>query len=90
MIRLLEEIRAPEQLAAAAIAGLKSEQDPASRHPPFGKRLANLGFTDIPPIGNVETSAIDQLLSPETASELLTRFDDEWRKKVSDFVSVGR
>jgi len=90
MIRLLEEIRAPEQLAAAAIAGLKSEQDPASRHPPLGKRLANLGFTDIPPIGNVETSAIDQLLSPETASELLTRFDDEWRKKVSDFVSVGR
>jgi Zn-dependent protease with chaperone function len=90
MIRLLEEIRAPEQLAAAAIAGLKSEQDPASRHPPLGKRLANLGFTYIPPIGNVETSAIDQLLSPETASELLTRFDDEWRKKVSDFVSVGR
>jgi hypothetical protein len=89
MISLLEEIRAPEQLAAAAIAGLKSEQDPASRHPPFGRRLANLGFTDIPPIGKVETSAIDQLLSPETASELLTRFDDEWRKKVRDFVSVG-
>ena len=90
MISLLEEIRAPEQLAAAAIAGLKSEQDPASRHPPFGKRLAHLGFTDIPPIDKVETSAIDQLLSPETASELLTSFDGEWRKKVSDFVSVGR
>jgi len=90
MISLLEEIRAPEQLAAAAIAGLKSEQDPASRHPPFGKRLAHLGFTDIPPIDKVETSAIDQLLSPETASELLTSFDGEWRKKVRDFVSVGR
>jgi Zn-dependent protease with chaperone function len=90
MISLLEEIRAPEQVAAAAVAGLKSEQDPESRHPPFGKRLANLGFTDIPPIGKVETSAIDQLLSPETASELLTRFDDEWRKKVREWVSVGR
>ena len=90
MISLLEEIRAPEQLAAAAIAGLKSEQDPASRHPPFGKRLAHLGFTDILPIDKVETSAIDQLLSPETASELLTSFDGEWRKKVRDFVSVGR
>jgi hypothetical protein len=38
----------------------------------------------------VETSAITQLLSPETASELLARFDDEWRKKVRDFVSVGK
>jgi hypothetical protein len=38
----------------------------------------------------VETSAIDQLLSPETAGELLTRFDDEWRKKVQEWVSVGR
>jgi len=38
----------------------------------------------------VETFAIDQLLSPETASELLTSFDGEWRKKVRDFVSVGR
>jgi len=89
MISLLEDIRAPEQLVAAAAAGLTSEQDPGSRHPPFGKRLVNLGFTDIPPIGKVETSAIDQLLSPETASELLTRFDDEWRKKVQDWVSVG-
>jgi len=86
----LEDIRASEQLAAAASAGVKSELDPASTHPPFGKRLANLGFTDIPPIGKVETSAITQLLPPETASELLARFDDEWRKKVRDFVSVGR
>jgi Peptidase family M48 len=90
MISLVEDIRAPDQLAAAAVAGLKSEQDPESRHPPFGKRLANLGFTDVPPIGKVETSAIDQLLSPETASELLTRFDDEWCKKVGEWVSVGR
>jgi hypothetical protein len=64
MISLLEDIRAPEQLVAAAVAGLKSEQDPESRHPPFGKRLVNLGFTDVPPIRKVETSAIDQLLFP--------------------------
>lgn len=90
MMSLLEDIKAPEQLVAAAVAGLKSEEDPASRHPPFGKRLANLGFTDIPPIGRVETSAIDQLLSPETASKLVTRFDEEWRKKMQGWVSVGR
>ena len=86
----LEDIRGPEQLAAAATAGLKSELDPASRHPPFGKRLANLGFTDVPPIDKVETSAIDQLVSPETATALLTRLDDEWRKRAREWVSVGR
>jgi hypothetical protein len=48
------------------------------------------GFTEIPPVGRVETSAIDQLLSPETARELLTRFDEEWRKKMQGRVSVGR
>jgi hypothetical protein len=86
----LEDIRAPEPLAAAATAGVKGELDPASTHPPFGKRLANLGFTDIPPIDKVETSAITQLLSPEAARDLPARFDDEWRKKVREWVSVGR
>jgi hypothetical protein len=37
----------------------------------------------------VQTSAIDQLLSRDAASELRARFDDEWRKTVQDFVSVG-
>jgi len=86
----LEDIRAPEPLVAAASAGVKSEPDPASTHPPFGKRLANLGFTDIPPIDNVENSAIDQLLSPEAVKDLPARFDDEWRRKVREWVSVGR
>lgn len=90
MVALLEDIRAPEQIAAAAAANLKSEQDPESRHPPFGKRLVNLGFTDIPAIDKVETSAIERLLSPEVAAELLARFDDEWCKRVRDFVSVDR
>jgi Zn-dependent protease with chaperone function len=89
-VGLLDDIRAPEQLAAAAVANLKIEQDPESRHPPFGRRLANLGFTDIPAICKVEASAIERLLSPNAASELLTRFDDEWRKRVRDFVSVDR
>ena len=90
IIGLLEDLRAPDQIAAAAVAGLKSEQDPESRHPPFGKRLVNLGFTGIPPIGKVGTSAIDQLLSAEAARELLTRLDDEWRKKVQEWVHVDR
>jgi hypothetical protein len=85
----LEDIRAPEPLAAAAVAALTREEDPESTHPPFRKRLANLGFFDLPPIDNVQTSAIDQLLSRDAASELRARFDDEWRKTVQDFVSVG-
>jgi hypothetical protein len=86
----LDDIRAPEPLAAAATAGLKSEVDVASTHPPFGKRLANLGFRDVPAIDRVETSAIDQLLSQETAHALIARLDDAWRKRVEDYVGVGR
>ena len=56
----------------------------------MGKRLANLGFSDIPPIDKVQNSAIDQVLSPEAVRELPARFDDEWRKNVRELVSVGR
>jgi hypothetical protein len=86
----LADIRAPEQLAAAAVASLKHEQDSESTHPPLDKRLANLGFTDIPPIDKVQNSAVDQILSPEAVRELPARFDDEWRKRVREWVSVGR
>jgi Zn-dependent protease with chaperone function len=86
----LEDIRAPEQLTAAAVVGLRREEDSKSTHPPLGKRLANLGFTDIPPIDKVQTSAIDQVLSREAVSELTARFDDEWRKAVDELVRVGR
>ena len=78
----------PEQPAAAAAAALKQELDPESTHPPFGKRLANLGFTDVPPIDEIKTSAIDEVISGNAVEELLTRFNDEWRKR--DWVSVGR
>jgi hypothetical protein len=86
----LEDIRAPGQLAAAAVAALGSEQDSDTTHPPLSKRLANLGFTDIPPIDKVENSAIDRLLSPEAVRDLPARFDGEWRKRVREWVSVGR
>jgi len=90
MFNQRQEIRAPEQLAVAAAAALKHELDPESTHPPFSKRLANLGFTAIPPIDQVQTSAIDELLSRKAVAELPARFDDEWRKQVRDWVSVGR
>jgi hypothetical protein len=87
----LADIRAPEQLAAAAaVAGLKHEQEADPTHPPLAKRLANLGFSDIPPIDKVQNSAIDKVLSPEAVRELPVHFDDEWRKNVREWVSVGR
>lgn len=80
-------IRAPGPTSAAS---LSREPDPDSTHPPFGQRLASLGYTDIPDVGEVQASAVDQLLSPDAAKELSLRFDDEWRKKVQEWVSVGR
>jgi hypothetical protein len=85
----LEAIRAIEPLAAAAAARLMSESRPDQAHPPFRTRLANLGFTAIPPIDNVHTSAIDGALSAEAAKEMPARFDNEWHKKADAFVEVG-
>ncbi|MDH2342747.1 M48 family metallopeptidase [Bradyrhizobium sp. SSUT77] len=86
----LGDIRAPEPMAAAAIAGLTREHDPDATHPPFATRLANLGYTDIPDIDEVRTSAIDQLLSRDAAKDIAAHFDEEWRKKAQAWVSVGR
>jgi hypothetical protein len=85
----LEDIRAPGPLAAAAVAGLSREPEADSTHPPFGKRLANLGYSEIPEVDEVRTSAADQLLSPDAARDLAARFDEEWRKKAREWVSVG-
>ena len=86
----LGDIRSPEQLAAAAVIGPRREQDPDPTHPPLDQRLANLGFTDIPPIDKVQTSAIDEVLSRDAARELAARFDAEWRKNALEWVSVDR
>lgn len=86
----LGDIRAVEQMATAVAAGPTREAEPDATHPPFEKRLANLGFTAIPAIDTVQESAINRLLSPETAKALSARFDDEWRKRARDWVSVGR
>ena len=66
-----------------------SEPQPDETHPPFRARLANLGFTAIPPIDKVHTSAIDGALSAEAAKEMPARFDNEWHKKADAFVEVG-
>jgi hypothetical protein len=86
----LGDIRAREPMAAAALAGLSREHDPYSTHPPFGKRLANLGDTDIPSIEEMGVSAVDQLLAPDAAKNLAARFDEDWRKKAQAWVDVGK
>jgi hypothetical protein len=86
----LDNLRAPDPLAAAAVLGLKHEEDSKSTHPPLGTRLANLGFTDIPPIDAVQTSAIDQVLAPQAVREFTERFDGEWRKWADGWLRVGR
>jgi hypothetical protein len=90
VFKQLGDIRAPQSLAAAAAAGLTREHDPDATHPPFAKRLANLGYADIPEIDEVQTSAIDQLLSRDAAKDIPARFDEEWRKKAQAWVTVGR
>ncbi|MET4426047.1 Zn-dependent protease with chaperone function [Bradyrhizobium sp. JR18.2] len=85
----LGDIRAPEPMAAAAIAGLTREHDPDATHPPFATRLTNLGYTGIPDIDEVRTSAIERLLSQDAAKDIIARFDEEWRRKAQAWVRVG-
>jgi Zn-dependent protease with chaperone function len=90
--RILKEvgtIRAPNELAAAARAHLQGEPEAESTHPPLGARLANLGFAEMPPLDQLQTSAIAQLLAPEAAKELTARFDNEWRRKADELVDIG-
>jgi hypothetical protein len=89
VLKQLGDIRAPESMTAIAVAGLTREHDPDATHPPFSKRLANLGYTGVPDIGEVETSAIEQLLSQDAAKDIVARFDEEWRKKAQARVTVG-
>ena len=85
-----EDIRAPEPLADAAADRLTSEQNAEATHPPLGARLASLGFSNIPQIDKVQTSAADALLSPEAGKELAARFDNEWRKTAEELVGLNR
>ena len=59
------------------------------RRPPFGKRLANLGYSDIPPIEGIRASAIDELPAKDAVQDLVGRFDEEWRKKAQERVGIG-
>ena len=85
-----EDIRAPELLAAAAADRLTSEQNAEATHPPLGARLASLGFSNIPQIDKVQTSAADALLSPEAGKELAARFDNDWRRTAEELVGLNR
>jgi Zn-dependent protease with chaperone function len=91
--RILKEagtIRAPDELAAAAHARLEAKPEADATHPPLGARLANLGFVEIPPLDQLQTSAIAQLLAPEAAKELAARFDSEWRRNAEELIDIGR
>lgn len=90
IVHRLEDIRAREHLAAAALAGPKREPDPDPTHPPLAKRLANLKYTDVPTVDQFGIPAIGEVLAPEAAKALPARFDAEWREKVNRRVSVGR
>ena len=90
IFKQLGDIRAPEPMIAAATAGLTREHDPDTTHPPFAKRLANLGYADLPEIDEISTSAVDQLLSRDAAKDIAARFDAEWTKKAQAWVTVGR
>jgi Zn-dependent protease with chaperone function len=84
----LDMIRLPDQIQAAALAAMAHEGDSASMHPPLRKRLANLGFSEIPKIDPVERSAVDTLLSDHAVKDIVARFDNQWSKRATEQVDI--
>jgi Zn-dependent protease with chaperone function len=86
----LEMIRAPDQIKAAARAGMVAEEDANATHPPLRARLANLGFAEIPNIDMAQTSAADSLLSHQAIKDLVARFDGEWSRRATELVGIDQ
>jgi hypothetical protein len=84
----LDTIRAPEPMQAAATVSITSAEDPDASHPHLRERLANLGFSEPPKIDTVRTSAADSVLSRAAFMDLLARFDNEWRRRANQRVSI--
>jgi Zn-dependent protease with chaperone function len=84
----LDTIRAPEPMQAAATVSMTSAEDPDASHPHLRERLANLGFSESPEIDTVRTSAADSVLSRAAFMDLLARFDNEWRRRANQQVSI--
>ena len=62
--------------------------DPESHHPPLHERLANLGFAAVPPVEPPQMSAAESLLSAATLKELLTDFNERWRRSADAAIGL--
>jgi Zn-dependent protease with chaperone function len=89
IISQLEKLRTPDRIEAAALARLTSEKDDSdATHPSLRRRLANLGYTEIPKLDVPHTSAADSLLSNQAFKDLVARLDNQWSKTVAAAVDI--
>jgi Peptidase family M48 len=86
--RLVNQLDAIRVLEKVEDASLLSDEPADSTHPPLRARLANLGFAGIPKVETAMTSATESLLSTGAASDLLKRFDGEWRRAATAMVGI--
>ena len=86
--RLIEQLDAVRAHQPAGAAEPKEEDDPQSEHPPLHARLANLGFATIPQAEMADTSAADTVLSTAAMKDLLTAFNERWRRHAKMLVEL--
>jgi hypothetical protein len=82
LIEQLDAVRAPRAIDASEQP--KDEDD----HPPTHARLANLGFATPPQVEMPKTPAAETVLSMVAVQELLTEFNERWRRSAKAAVEL--
>jgi Zn-dependent protease with chaperone function len=86
--RLRDQLDAVRAYRASDEAEPQAEDEPEDYHPPLRERLANLGFATIPDVELPLRSAAESLLSAPAMQQLLTQFNEKWRRKADEVVGL--
>ena len=81
---LAPELTEGRELAEYARLALEKPDDPTSDHPPFGKRLAALGFLSMPEVEPIRLSALSMISDQKKLADLIREFDGAWTSMVAD------
>jgi Zn-dependent protease with chaperone function len=90
IISQLDRIRMPDGIEAAARTLMASEkEDPDATHPSLRRRLANLGFAEIPTCDAVQTSAALSLMPHHVFKALVAKLDGQWSRASAARVDIS-
>ena len=81
---LASELTRRRELAEYARLALEKPIDSTSDHPPFGERLAALGYSSMPEVEPITLSGLSMITDQKKLADLIREFDDAWTTMVAD------